>query len=204
LSNYALFEGNLPMSRIERVERVEPGDLREGDHLYIVCKLPLGAWFQHHGIYLGNLQVMHYATRFPDFKDGEVKIASLTQFQKFNGRKNRLHRIRYAGAEAGDRIVARAHRRMGEKEYHLTRNNCEHFANWCATGKATCKQHDIFCGVLNLVNGTLVGPAKKTVRVARRVKAGTMRTVKRAAGRVSSMFAHRSSSGPNVDADFGE
>jgi hypothetical protein len=180
------------MPRFERVERVDAAELRKGDHVYIVCKLPLGAWFQHHGIYLGDLRVMHYFTRFPDFRDGEVKITSLTQFQKFAGRKNRLNRVVYRGADDPARIIARAYRRIGEKEYHLTRNNCEHFAAQCATGKSTCRQHEIFRSVFNLVNGTLAGPARKTVRVARRVRQGTMRTVQRAAGRVTRMFTHRS------------
>ena len=30
--------------------------------------------------------------------------------------------------------------RVGERRYSLSGNNCEHFANWCATGIAVSQQ----------------------------------------------------------------
>jgi hypothetical protein len=36
--------------------------------------------------------------------------------------------------------VERAASRIGERRYSLTSNNCEHFANWCATGAAISYQ----------------------------------------------------------------
>jgi len=38
------------------------------------------------------------------------------------------------------RAVERAASRIGERRYSLTSNNCEHFANWCATGVAVSYQ----------------------------------------------------------------
>jgi Lecithin retinol acyltransferase len=36
--------------------------------------------------------------------------------------------------------VERAASRVGERRYSLSGNNCEHFANWCATGVAISHQ----------------------------------------------------------------
>ena len=36
--------------------------------------------------------------------------------------------------------MERAESRIGEHRYSLTGNNCEHFANWCATGVAISHQ----------------------------------------------------------------
>jgi len=38
--------------------------------------------------------------------------------------------------------AARAKERIGERGYHLLRNNCEHFAYECVTGKKYCSQTD--------------------------------------------------------------
>ena len=50
--------------------------------------------------------------------------------------------IQNPGASPAERAqaVQRAGSRIGEHRYHLTGNNCEHFANWCATGVAISHQ----------------------------------------------------------------
>ena len=40
------------------------------------------------------------------------------------------------------RALARAESRLGEGEYDLVFNNCEHFANWCRTGRSYSDQSD--------------------------------------------------------------
>jgi hypothetical protein len=45
-----------------------------------------------------------------------------------------------ATTEERARAVERAAARIGERRYSLTANNCEHFANWCATGVAISHQ----------------------------------------------------------------
>ena len=49
-------------------------------------------------------------------------------------------RARYASPAERDLAVQRALSRVGERRYSLTSNNCEHFANWCATGIAISQQ----------------------------------------------------------------
>ncbi|MGH3219410.1 MAG: lecithin retinol acyltransferase family protein [Streptosporangiaceae bacterium] len=50
--------------------------------------------------------------------------------------------VRNPGASPAERAqaVQRAGSRIGEHRYSLTGNNCEHFANWCATGMAISHQ----------------------------------------------------------------
>jgi hypothetical protein len=37
-------------------------------------------------------------------------------------------------------IVERARSRIGENSYHILRNNCEHFCNWCISGRSSSPQ----------------------------------------------------------------
>ncbi|NEQ25214.1 MAG: hypothetical protein F6K28_40290, partial [Microcoleus sp. SIO2G3] len=39
-----------------------------------------------------------------------------------------------------DIVIARAESRLGETNYNLLTNNCEHFATWCKTGRNESKQ----------------------------------------------------------------
>ncbi|MEH6551655.1 MAG: lecithin retinol acyltransferase family protein [Pseudomonadales bacterium] len=39
-----------------------------------------------------------------------------------------------------DGIIARAESRLGETNFHLMINNCEHFASWCVTGISNSDQ----------------------------------------------------------------
>ncbi len=39
-----------------------------------------------------------------------------------------------------DAIVARARSRLGERNFNLWLNNCEHFASWCVTGISSSEQ----------------------------------------------------------------
>lgn len=39
-----------------------------------------------------------------------------------------------------DETIRNAESRLGSVDYHLIRNNCEHFAAWCCTGRAVSGQ----------------------------------------------------------------
>jgi len=41
-------------------------------------------------------------------------------------------------------VSRRARSRIGEREYGVLGNNCEHFARWCKTGNSTCSQIPAF------------------------------------------------------------
>lgn len=96
--------------------------------------------YRHHGIYLGDGLVIHYAgrTRYPH---GLIETIALRDFV---GRR----RVRVGRTPAkslhGDDIVRRARSRLGERRYDIFRNNCEHFCSWCQVGESQSKQVDLF------------------------------------------------------------
>ena len=92
------------------------------DHLQVPRRHGL---FNHHGIDLGDGTVAHYLegreilrSPFADFSQGEV--VSVTE---------------HADASPAGITLRRAMSRLGEQNYNLLFNNCEHFANWCKTGR---------------------------------------------------------------------
>lgn len=95
----------------------------KGDHLKVIR---LG--YTHHGIYIGDGQVIHYLLK-------NVQKDSLETFA--NGSKIRVVSENESPARfSPSKIVERAHSRLYENEYNLIWNNCEHFARWCRCGDA--------------------------------------------------------------------
>jgi len=115
--------------------------------------LPLGAHlvtprlgYAHHGIYVGDGKVVHYAglSRALLLR-GPVEEVPLAQFA--GGRAVTIkHRPlpRFTPLD----IVARARSRLGEDRYRLTTNNCEHFCEWCLSGESRSEQVERFVGRL--------------------------------------------------------
>lgn len=95
-----------------------------GDHL--VKPRP---GYTHHGIYVGDGMVIHYAGFADGFSSAPVEKVTLLEFHGNNGSYSvQPHRrAKFPRAE----VVQRAHRRLGEDKYNLVFNNCEHFVNWC-------------------------------------------------------------------------
>jgi hypothetical protein len=95
------------------------------------------AGYGHHGIYAGNGNVIHYAGLCTSLHRGPIEEVSLERFaaghQVFVARDRQA---RYAGTEA----VERARSRLGENDYRLLTNNCEHFCTWCVCGKGRSEQ----------------------------------------------------------------
>lgn len=87
--------------------------------------------YQHHGIYIGDGQVVAYLL------DTGVTVCSWSTFA--DGDKVTVYEHDDALYSA-DEIVDRALDRVGEDDYNLVFNNCEHFANWCITGQAKSYQ----------------------------------------------------------------
>jgi hypothetical protein len=104
--------------------------MARGDHIYA----RRGRRYSHHGIDCGDGTVIHYAgprgtvrriarTAMPEFASG-----SIVQVRTYRSRL------------AAELTVRNAESRLGEPGYHLLRNNCEHFAAWCCTGRAASTQ----------------------------------------------------------------
>lgn len=87
--------------------------------------------YQHHGIYIGNGKVLHYAGLCQWWRIGPVEEISLSCFSAGHQIWAKEHlKAKYQGALA----VARARSRLGEKRYSLFNNNCEHLCTWSIDG----------------------------------------------------------------------
>lgn len=106
--------------------------------------IPLGAHlvtsrggYDHHGIYVGEGKVVHYAGFAGGRCRGPVDEVALGSFAAGNAIAIRPHAsARYMGLEA----VQRARSRLGENRYRLLTNNCEHFCAWCVSGESSSQQ----------------------------------------------------------------
>lgn len=106
--------------------------------------LPLGAHlvaerngYEHHGIYVGNGQVIHYAGFSRRQRRRPVECISIHCFAcGFSVTVQRDASPCYDGEE----VARRASSRLGESDYRLLTNNCEHFCSWCLFGKCRSAQ----------------------------------------------------------------
>ncbi len=99
--------------------------MQRGDHL-----VTARTGYEHHGLYLGQGQVIHYTP------DG-VLLASLDGFCAGQSCRIQPHPHRRHDAAAS---IRRAYRRMHEQGYSLLFNNCEHFVTWCIEGTSGSRQ----------------------------------------------------------------
>lgn len=83
--------------------------------------------FNHHGIDLGDGTVAHY------LEGREILRSPLEEFS----RGQPITPVLYPadGCSAPGVTLRRAMGRLGEQNYNLLFNNCEHFAHWCKTGR---------------------------------------------------------------------
>jgi len=94
------------------------------------------ALYSHHGIYVGNRRVIHYAGPSHGLFRGPVEDVSLEYFARGRAIRVRHDRPRFDRGE----VVARARSRLGERRYRILTNNCEHFSEWCLNGASRSTQ----------------------------------------------------------------
>jgi hypothetical protein len=113
--------------------------LAKGDHIFVHC-----TGYSHHGIDCGDGRVIHFdftpkqklRAMFGRRESSKICVTTMDEFS--SGRDVFVRR--YEIEIDRDEIVRRAECRLGESGYHLFGNNCEHFAQWCVTGKAESTQ----------------------------------------------------------------
>ena len=101
------------------------------DHLEVPRQHGL---FNHHGIDLGDGTVAHY------LEGREILRSPLEEFSQGQP----LQVINHPEASPVGVTLRRAMGRLGEQDYNLLFNNCEHFATWCKTGRHRSEQVDSF------------------------------------------------------------
>ncbi|MQW93373.1 hypothetical protein GHJ48_13410 [Acinetobacter sp. dk771] len=110
-------------------------NLQPGSHLSVSRGL-----YYHHAIYTGDNQVIHYSGFSETFNKGSIEQTTL---EKFLGGRDQFTVVNYPSNTViytNEEIVERACRCLGEDDYNLLFNNCEHFACWCVTGEKRSEQ----------------------------------------------------------------
>ncbi len=107
-------------------------DIPEGSHLVTRRRT-----YRHHGIYVGGGRVVHYAGLQRGLQRGPVEEVTIDQFA--NGRPIELLGCPCSSVESRA-VVERARSRLGENDWRLLTNNCEHFCWWCVRGEARSYQ----------------------------------------------------------------
>ena len=110
--------------------------------------------YTHHGIYVGNDKVIHYAGFGDGPHSGPVEETTLVKFHNGHGYFVKEH---LRPAFTISKAVERARSRLGENVYCLFSNNCEHFVNWCIEGDHASAQVDKGTAVAGPSVGTIVG-----------------------------------------------
>lgn len=107
----------------------------KGKHL--VIKKAAGS-YTHHGLGLGDDRVIHYSGLADDLASaGVIEEVSLEDFAKGKEIIIKDHDGRKFNP---DEAIIRAHLRIGEAQYHVLHNNCEHLVEWCINGKHFSQQ----------------------------------------------------------------
>lgn len=108
-------------------------ELKAGDHIYSPR-----TGYDHHGIYIGDDKVIHYSGLSNGISKGGICETTLFDF---SGDKQQVGVIAHSNAAyLPQDIVQRAIKKIGENDYNVVTNNCEHFTNWCVTGVKESKQ----------------------------------------------------------------
>ena len=83
-----------------------------------------------------------------------IKADSLENFSL----GNQIEIANHAHSLNKSEVVRRAKSRLGEDQYNLAFNNCEHFATWCKTGHSKSSQVEVVFDVMqNLVFSLAAG-----------------------------------------------
>ena len=112
-----------------------------GDHVFVRRVV-----YSHHGIYCGDDLVVAYYGGLSSSSEsisGAFRGVTKTTLAAF-ALGFPLHIREYSENVIRefppDLVVQRALKRVGENEYSLGVNNCEHFATWCKCNKQKCSQ----------------------------------------------------------------
>ena len=133
-------------------ETEEKKQIRPGDVIFVERDFNL---YRHYAVYVGDGEIIHYASESGDFGEN-ISIHKTTMKKFLDGAKQyfickfpKHSRIRGYHLYTKRETVERAYQRLGEKQYDLLDNNCEHFAVWCRTNISDSSQ------VKKLENGLL-------------------------------------------------
>jgi len=133
-------------------------DFKRGDHL-----ISPRTGYSHHGLYLGNNQVIHYTGFSQGRQHGVIAITSLAQFCQGESFTVQTYPFRlYSHDESADRACSR----LGEDWYDVLLNNCEHFVTWCVLGIHSSHQVNQLIANVALTRKLLAAPVAEVAKDA--------------------------------------
>lgn len=140
--------------------------MAKADHIHVRRR----AGYTHHGIDCGDGTVIHYSGEPLQKSSAVVCRTDMETFLK----GGRLQIRSYSCCDNADAVISRAKSRLGQRDYALLSNNCEHFAEWCKTGCSQSEQVDSAKAAGKGTAGTSVAAAGALSVVSRAgVVAGT-------------------------------
>jgi hypothetical protein len=120
---------------------------------------PLGAHlvtprrgYLHHGIYVGEGRVVHYAGLAARLRRGPVEEVSLAGFTCGRPVWVKSHAPQSFDCQE---VIRRARSRVGEDRYRILTNNCEHFCEWCLHGEHRSYQVEALLDRVRALNAAL-------------------------------------------------
>lgn len=126
--------------------------MARSDQIYVMRPLVgINGVYQHHGIDYGDGTVIHYRKMGNDAQVERTRLETFSWGQP-------IYPVYHAEVDADDVVIARAESRLGEGQYDLFFNNCEHFATWCKTGRRESAQLASFGLDFDQINGPINGP----------------------------------------------
>jgi hypothetical protein len=152
-----------------------------GDHLWIHKK-----GYTHHALYVGENErgeplVAHYAGWVDGFRGGPLTLDNLDVFSEGKNIHVRLYPNRKHRPEDS---VERVLQRLGEDQYDVHTNNCEHLCHWAIMGDHRSKQVDWVNTVLGAIHPGLEA-ASKGVSTLRQPKQYAATAPKKAVGSIA-------------------
>jgi hypothetical protein len=118
--------------------------------------------YSHHGIYAGQGRVIHYGALMYDIIRKPVEEVTLPAFAEDRPVFVVAHAEPTLPAEE---IIRRARSRIGERNYRLLTNNCEHFCEWALHGTARSFQVEMSLAFPRLMGERI---QNALLRIARR------------------------------------
>jgi len=125
-------------------QKVIEDKLQIGSVIYVKNYFVGFPTYKHYGVYIGDNKVAHFAPlegQEISFENGIIHETTLENFLRDRALRVDLD----VEAIFSEReIIHRALSRLGEKNYNLLTNNCEHYARWCVTGNSISYQVENF------------------------------------------------------------
>ena len=114
-------------------------NLRPGDMVQVKGNFIIQWFYSHFAVFIGNGEIVHVTSSGNKYY-GKSVVERAPMVDKFKGKlvrkNNHLDNTDGFHAKPFRQIVRTAREQVGESwDYHLTTNNCEHFATSCRYGR---------------------------------------------------------------------